>query len=316
LPALALPNRGDAARQGARGRRGEGEEAMVLKLALPKGSLQASTVRLFQRAGYGVTVSERSYYPSVDDPEITAMLIRAQEVSRYVAQEVLDAGITGSDWHLDSGADLVTVAKLVYSKSSAVPCRWVLAVPAESPVHTPQDLRGRRIATELVNVTRCYFERLGVDATIEFSWGATEVKPPELADAIVEITETGSSLRANRLRVVDTVMEVENLLLANRTAWADPWKRRKLESLALLLSGALAAEDKVGLKMNVPRARVDAVLQVITSLRRPTVSPLSDPDWVALETIIDERTVRDIIPQLKLAGAEGIVEYPLNKLVY
>jgi ATP phosphoribosyltransferase len=289
---------------------------MVLKLALPKGSLQASTVRLFQRAGYGITVSERSYYPSVDDPEISAMLIRAQEVSRYVAQQVLDAGITGSDWHLDSGTDLVTVAKLVYSKQSVAACRWVLAVPAESPVQRPEDLRGKRIATELVNVTRCYFEERGIEADIEFSWGATEVKPPELADAIVEITETGSSLRANRLRIVDTVMEVENLLLANHAAWEDPSKRRKLENLALLLKGALAAEDKVGLKMNVPRAKVEAVLQVLTSLRRPTVSPLSDPEWVALETIIDERIVRDIIPRLKFAGAEGIVEYPLNKLVY
>jgi ATP phosphoribosyltransferase len=289
---------------------------MTLKLALPKGSLQASTVRLFQRAGYGVSVSERSYYPVVDDPEISAMLIRPQEVSRYVEQQVLDAGITGSDWHLDSGADLVTVTRLVYSKQGVTPCRWVLAVPADSPFQRPEDLRGKRIATELVNVTRCYFERLGIEVTIEFSWGATEVKPPVLADAIVEITETGSSLRANRLRVIDTVMEVENLLLANRAAWGDPWKRRKLENLALLLGGALAAEDKVGLKMNVPRVRVDAVLEVITALRRPTISPLSDPEWVALETIIDERIVRDIIPQLKLAGAEGIVEYPLNKLVY
>ncbi len=289
---------------------------MPLKLALPKGSLQASTVRLFERAGYNVTVSERSYFPAVDDPELTAMLIRAQEVSRYVEQAVLDAGITGSDWHEDSGADLVTVAKLVYSKQSTQPCRWVLAVPVDSPFQKPKDLCGKRIATELVNVTRRYFERQGVDAAIEFSWGATEVKPPELADAIVEITETGSSLRANRLRVLDTVMEVENLLLANPAAWGDPWKRRKLESLALLLNGALAAQDKVGLKMNVPRARMAAVLEVLTALRRPTVSPLSDPEWVALETILDERVVRDIIPQLKFAGAEGIVEYPLNKLVY
>ncbi len=289
---------------------------MPLKLALPKGSLQASTVRLFQRAGYNVTISERSYFPAVDDPELAAMLIRAQEVSRYVEQAVLDAGITGSDWHQDSGADLVTVAKLVYSKQSSHPCRWVLAVPVDSPFQKPEDLCGKRIATELVNVTRRYFERLGVDAAIEFSWGATEVKPPELADAIVEITETGSSLRANRLRVLDTVMEVENLLLANPAAWGDPWKRRKLESLALLLNGALAAQDKVGLKMNVPRSKMASVLEVLTALRRPTVSPLSDPEWVALETILDERVVRDIIPQLKFAGAEGIVEYPLNKLVY
>ncbi len=289
---------------------------MPLKLALPKGSLQASTIRLFQRAGYAVTVSERSYYPAIDDPELSAMLIRAQEVSRYVEQNVLDCGITGNDWHLDSGADLATVTELVYSKQTMSPCRWVLAVPADSPIKTAQDLRGKRVATELVNVTRRYFEQREVEVEIQFSWGATEVKPPELADAIVEITETGSSLRANRLRIIDTVLDVKNLLLANHDAWADPWKRQKLENLALLLKGALAAEDKVGLKMNVPRAKVDEVLEVLTALRRPTISPLSDPEWVALETIIDERVVRDIIPQLKRVGAEGIVEYALNKLVY
>ena len=288
---------------------------MPLKLALPKGSLQASTVRLFQRAGYEVTVSERSYYPAVDDPEIEAMLIRAQEVSRYVEQRVLDAGITGNDWHLDSGADLVTVTELVYSKQTLQPCRWVLAVPADSPFQSATTSRASGSPPSWSNVTRRYFEERGVTAEIQFSWGATEVKPPELADAIVEITETGSSLRANRLRVIDTVLEVKNLLLANHEAWADPWKRQKLENLALLLRGALAAEDKVGLKMNVPRAQVETVLAVLTALRRPTVSPLSDPEWVALETIIDERVVRDIIPQLKRAGAEGIVEYPLNKLV-
>jgi ATP phosphoribosyltransferase len=289
---------------------------MPLKLALPKGSLQASTVRLFERAGYHISVSERSYYPAVDDREIEAMLIRAQEVSRYVEQGVLDAGITGSDWYMDSGADLVTVAELVYSKQTLSPCRWVLAVPADSPFQKPEDLAGKRIATELVNVTRRYFEARGVPVEVQFSWGATEVKPPTLADAIVEITETGSSLRANRLRVIDTLLEVKNCLLANRNAWADEWKRHKLESLAMLLTGALVAEEKVGLKMNVPRVKVDEVLAVLTALKRPTVSPLTDPDWVALETIIDERTVRDIIPRLKRAGAEGIVEYPLNKLVY
>jgi ATP phosphoribosyltransferase len=289
---------------------------MRLKLALPKGSLQASTLRLFERAGYHISVSERSYYPVVDDPEIEAMLIRAQEVSRYVDQRVLDAGITGSDWHMDSGADLVTVTELVYSKQTFNPCRWVLAVPQDSPVQKPEDLAGKRIATELVNVTRRYFEARRVPVEVQFSWGATEVKPPDLADAIVEITETGSSLRANRLRILDTVLEVKNLLLVNKEAWADDWKRAKLEGLALLLRGALDAEDKVGLKMNVPRGKVDGVLGVLTALRRPTVSPLSDPEWVALETIIDEKTVRDIIPRLKRAGAEGIVEYPLNKLVY
>jgi len=289
---------------------------MPLKLALPKGSLQTSTLRLFERAGYHVSVSERSYYPSVDDSEIEAMLIRAQEVSRYVEQGVLDAGITGSDWYKDSGADLVTVAELVYSKQTFSPCHWVLAVPVDSAFQTPEDLAGKRVATELVNVTRRYFEARGVPVEVQFSWGATEVKPPVLADAIVEITETGSSLRANHLRVIDTLLEVKNCLLANRKAWADEWKRHKLESLAMLLTGALVAEEKVGLKMNVPRAKVDEVLGVLTALKRPTVSPLSDPEWVALETIIDERTVRDIIPRLKRAGAEGIVEYPLNKLVY
>ena len=289
---------------------------MQLKLALPKGSLQSSTLRLFQRAGYNVAVSERSYYPAIDDPEIEAMLIRAQEVSRYVEQRVLDAGITGSDWLADSGADLVTVAELVYSKQTLQPCRWVLAVPQDSPFQKPEDLAGKRIATELVNVTRQYFEKRGVSVEVQFSWGATEVKPPVLADAIVEITETGSSLRANRLRVIDTILEVKNCFVANRTAWEDPWKRQKLDNLSLLLKGALAAEDKVGLKMNVPRASVDAILGVLTALRRPTLSPLADPEWVALETIIDERTVRDILPKLKRAGAEGIVEYSLNKLVY
>jgi ATP phosphoribosyltransferase len=289
---------------------------MRLKLALPKGSLQASTLRLFQRAGYNVAVSERSYYPVFDDPDIESMLIRAQEVSRYVEQEVLDAGITGSDWLADSGADLVTVAELVYSKQTLTPCRWVLAVPQDSPFQKPQDLAGKRIATELVNVTQAYFAKQGVTVETQFSWGATEVKPPVLADAIVEITETGSSLRANRLRIIDTILEVKNCFVANKSAWADPWKRQKLDNLSMLLRGALAAEEKVGLKMNVPRANVDAILAVLTALRRPTLSPLADPEWVALETILDERTVRDIIPQLKRAGAEGIVEYSLNKLVY
>ena len=287
-----------------------------LKLALPKGSLQEQTIRLFKKAGYEITVPERSYYPRIDDPEIEAMLIRAQEVPRYVEEGVLDAGITGNDWLADSGADLVRVADLIYSKQTLHPCRWVLAVPNESPFGRPEDLRGRRIATELVNVTRAYFQERGIPVEVQFSWGATEVKPPVLADAIVEITETGSSLRANNLRVIDTVLEVKNHLLANQAAWDDPWKRQKLENIALLLVGALAAEEKVGLKMNVPRAKVQEILEILTALRRPTVSPLSDPEWVALETVIDERTVRDIIPELKRAGAEGIVEYALNKVVY
>lgn len=289
---------------------------MRLKIALPKGSLQDSTIRLFKKAGYDITVSERSYYPRINDPELESMLIRAQEVARYVEQGVLDAGITGNDWLLDSGANLVNVADLVYSKQTLNACRWVLAVPQDSPVLRAEDLKGKRIATELVNVTRNHFAKLGVPVEVQFSWGATEVKPPILADAIVEITETGSSLRANNLRIVETVMEVKNCLLANPAAWEDPWKRRKLENIALLLTGALAAEDKVGLKMNVPLAKMEAILGILTALRRPTVSQLSDPEWVALETIIDERTVRDIIPELKRAGAEGIVEYPLNKVIY
>ena len=289
---------------------------MRLKIALPKGSLQDSTVRLFKKAGYEITVSERSYYPRINDPELECMLIRAQEVARYVEQGVLDAGITGSDWLMDSGANLVTVADLVYSKQTLNACRWVLAVPQDSPVQRPEDLKGKRVATELVNVTRNHFAKLGVPVEVQFSWGATEVKPPILADAIVEITETGSSLRANNLRIVETVMEVKNSLLANPASWEDPWKRQKLENIALLLTGALAAEDKVGLKMNVPLAKMDGILGILTALRHPTISQLSDKEWVALETIIDERTVRDIIPELKRAGAEGIVEYPLNKVIY
>ena len=287
-----------------------------LRLALPKGSLQEQTVRLFKKAGYEITLSERSYYPRINDPEIETMLIRAQEVSRYVEEGVLDAGITGNDWLLESGADLVRVAELLYSKQSLHPCRWVLAVPADSPFQRAEDLRGKRIATELVRVSQDYFRQRGIPVEVQFSWGATEVKPPVLAEAIVEITETGSSLRANNLRIIETVLQVKNCLLANQAAWADPWKRQKLENIALLLAGALAAEDKVGLKMNVPKAEVEKILEILTALRRPTVSQLSDPDWVALETIIDERTVRDIIPKLKKAGAEGIVEYPLNKVVY
>ena len=289
---------------------------MHLKIALPKGSLQDSTVRLFKKAGYEITVSERSYYPRINDPELECMLIRAQEVARYVEQGVLDAGITGNDWLMDSGANLVTVADLVYSKQTLNACRWVLAVPQDSPVQRPEDLKGKRVATELVNVTRNHFAKLGVPVEVQFSWGATEVKPPILADAIVEITETGSSLRANNLRILETVMEVKNSLLANPASWEDPWKRQKLENIALLLTGALAAEDKVGLKMNVPLAKMDGILGILTALRHPTISQLSDKEWVALETIIDERTVRDIIPELKRAGAEGIVEYPLNKVVY
>ena len=288
---------------------------MRLKLALPKGSLQSSTLRLFQRAGYNVAVSERSYYPVFDDPEIESMLIRAQEVSRYVEQCVLDAGITGSDWLADSEADLVTVAELVYSKQTLQPCRWVLAVPQDSPFQRAEDLAGKTIATELVRVTKAYFDARKVDVDVEFSWGATEVKPPVLADAIVEATETGSTLRANRLRIIDTLMESNTQLIANEKTLADSWKKTKLDNIALLLKAAIEAQGKVGIMLNVRKADLQKILDLLPSLQGPTVSSLSDPDWVAVNTIIEEKTVRDLIPKLKAAGGQGIVEYPLNKIV-
>jgi ATP phosphoribosyltransferase len=290
--------------------------ALLLKLGLPKGSLQESTFRLFRKAGFVISANERSYYPGIDDPELEGMLIRAQEMSRYIEEGVLDAGITGNDWILDNHSQVEIVADLVYSKQTLSPCRWVLAVPDDSPFQKPQDLAGKRIATELVHVTADYFSKLGITADIEFSWGATEVKPPVLADAIVEITETGSSLRANKLRIMDTVLEVKNQLIANKSAWADPGKRQKIENIAMLLKGALLAEGKVGLKMNIAKVNVEQVMTVLESLKNPTISQLSDPEWIALEVIIDERKVRDIIPQLKRAGAQGIVEYPLNKVIY
>ncbi|NLY75508.1 MAG: ATP phosphoribosyltransferase [Firmicutes bacterium] len=288
----------------------------ILKLGLPKGSLQESTFRLFKKAGFNIMANPRSYYPAIDDPELEGMLIRAQEMSRYVEEGVLDVGITGNDWILDNHSDVITVADLVYSKQTLNPCRWVLAVPNDSPFQKPEDLAGKRIATELIHVTEDYFRRLGVKAEIEFSWGATEVKPPVLADAIVEITETGSSLKANKLRIIDTVLTVKNQLIANKTAWEDEWKRQKIENIAMLLKGALIAEGKAGLKMNVAKRDMDQVLAILDSLKNPTISTLSDPEWVALEVIIDESKVRDIIPRLKRAGAQGIVEYPLNKVIY
>lgn len=287
-----------------------------LKLGLPKGSLQDSTLRLFKKAGYNISVSERSYYPAIDDPELETMLIRAQEMSRYVEEGVLDAGITGNDWILDNHSQVVSVADLLYSKQSLNPCRWILAVPNDSSFQKAADLDGKRVATELLHVTADYFAKFGVKPEIEFSWGATEVKPPVLADAIVEITETGSSLRANKLRIIDTVLEVKNQFIANAKAWEDPWKRQKIENLAMLLKGGLLAEGKVGLKMNVEKGDMDKVLKILDSLKKPTISQLSDPDWVALEVISDERVVRDLIPQLKRAGAQGIVEYPLTKVIY
>ena len=288
----------------------------ILKLGVPKGSLQESTVRLFGKAGYQIIVSSRSYRPYIDDDEIECLMFRAQEMARYVERGVLDVGLTGKDWILENDADVVEVADLVYSKTTAKAYRWVLAVPEDSDVQSVKDLEGKRIATELVQATKRYLERHGVNAEVEYSWGATEIKAPLLVDAIVEGTETGSTLRANRLRIVDTVAESTAKLIANRQAWADPWKRDKIETLAMLLKGALEAGGQVGLKMNVPRDKLEQVSQQLPSLHTPTISNQVDQGWVALEVIIDEHTVRDLIPELKKAGAEGIIEYPLNKVIY
>ncbi|MDP9170836.1 MAG: ATP phosphoribosyltransferase [Acidobacteriota bacterium] len=288
---------------------------MKLKLGIPKGSLENATIDLFRRAGFNITTSSRSYFPVVDDPEMECMLIRAQEMARYVEDGILDAGLTGLDWVAEVGADVEAVADLIYAKQSFGKVRWVLAVPETSPVQSVKDLQGKIIATELVATTKRYLEKNGVTAKVEFSWGATEVKPPELADAIVEVTETGSSLRANKLRIVETVLESNTQLIANKTSWADPWKRARLEDLKLLLDGAIAALGKVGLMLNVHKNNLTAVLNVLPALKRPTVSHLSDGEWLAVNTILDESTVRTIIPRLKQAGGEGIVEYPLNKIV-
>ncbi len=288
----------------------------ILKLGLPKGSLQEATFTLFRKAGYRFVVhSSRSYFPATDDPELEAMLLRPQEMARYVADGVLDAGLTGHDYVLESGADVAEVAELTYSKATARPYRWVLAVPGDSPIQVPADLQGKRIATELVNVTRQYLRRHNVEASVEFSWGATEVKVPYLADAIVEGTETGNTLRAHGLRIVDTLLESTTRLIANHAAHQDPWKRQKMENIALMLRGALGAEGMVGLKMNVPKANLQDVIAILPAMKNPTVSPLADGAWVALETILPETTVRDLIPKLKRAGAEGLVEYPLNKVI-
>ena len=289
--------------------------AQVLKFGIPAGSLQEATAELFHQAGYRITFRSRSYYPEIDDPEIECILIRAQEMARYVQDGVMDAGLTGHDWIVENRAQVVEVAELVFSKVSRRPVRWVLAVPEDSPITVPQDLQGKHIATEAVNLTTDYLERHGVEASVEFSWGATEVKPPRLADAIVEVTETGSSLRANNLRVVDTIVESTPRLIANKTAWKDDWKRRKLENMALMLRGAMAAEGKVGLMMNVPRDKIDCVVAVLPALQKPTLSGLVNGDWIAVNTVIDESVVRDLIPRLKEAGASGIVEYPLSKII-
>ncbi len=290
-------------------------EIRKLRLGIPKGSLQDATVQLMARAGYNLQLSSRSYFPAIDDPEIECMLIRAQEMARYVQDGILDLGLTGRDWVLENDARVETLADLVYAKQSFSKVRWVLAVPEASPVRSVRDLEGKVIATELVGVTKRYLERNQVKATVEFSWGATEVKPPVLADAIVEVTETGSSLRANQLRIVETVLESNTQLIAWPPALKDSWKAEKIATLKLLLEAAIAAYGLVGLMLNVQRGRLDAVLGVLTALRQPTIASLSDPDWVAVNTVIEERKVREILPRLKAAGAQGIVEYPLNKMV-
>ncbi len=287
----------------------------ILTLGIPAGSLQEATAQLFAKAGYQIRFRSRSYYPSIDDAEIECILIRAQEMARYVQDGVMDAGLTGHDWIVENGAQVVEVAELVFSKVSRKPVRWVLAVPEDSPIREPADLAGKHIATEGVNLTRDYLKRHNVEAHVEFSWGATEVKPPRLADAIVEVTETGSSLRANNLRVVDTILVSTPRLIANQTSWEDPWKREKIENIALMLRGAMAAEGKVGMMMNVPKDSLDAVLNILPALQQPTISSLSDEGWTAVNTIIDETVVRDIVPRVRAAGAVGIVEYPLNKII-
>jgi ATP phosphoribosyltransferase len=287
-----------------------------LKLGIPKGSLQDSTVELFARAGWRISVSSRSYYPTIDDSGIECMLVRAQEMARYVEHGGLDCGLTGNDWIIESGADVQEVTELVYSKTSLGRVRWVLAVAEDSAFQSVKDLQGKVIATEAVRITEKYLERNGVKARVEFSWGATEVKVPKLADAIVEITETGSSLRANRLRIVETLLESSTRFIANRAALQDPWKREKIEGLAMLLDGAIKAYSRVGLLLNVRRDDLDKVIATLPALRNPTISQLSDPNWVAINTIVEEKTVRQLIPKLKAARAEGIVEYPLNKVVY
>jgi len=288
---------------------------MKLKLGLPKGSLEKATIELFRRAGFVITTTSRSYFPHVDDPEIECMLIRAQEMARYVEDGHLDCGITGHDWVQESEADVAVIADLVYAKASFAKVRWVLAVPEASPIQSVADLEGRLVATELVGSTKRWLAENGVTARVEFSWGATEAKLPELADAIVEVTETGSSLRANKLRIVDTMLESNTQLIANRAALADDGKKKKIEDIRMLLDGAIAALDMVGLKLNVQDASLAQVLDVLPALHKPTISSLSDEGWHAVETILSEKTVREIIPRLKEAGAEGIVEYPLNKIV-
>jgi len=287
----------------------------VLKLGLPKGSLQESTLKLFRKAGYHISISSRSYYPTVDDPDIEAMLIRAQEMAGYVEAGILDCGLTGRDWILEQNASVQEVAELIYAKEGLRPVKWVIAVPFDSKIKTVRDLNGKRIATELVGFTKRYLKSKRVKADVDFSWGATEVKPPHLADAIVELTETGTSLKANNLRIIDTILESSTRFISNRKAWSDKWKRQKMENIVMLLKGALAAEEKVGLKMNVSARYLKRVMSLLSAMHSPTISALSDQGWYALEVMINEKVVRDLIPKLKKAGATGIVEYPLKKVI-
>ncbi len=286
-----------------------------LRLGLPKGSLEASTFKMFEKAGFKIKKTGRSYFPAIDDEEIEPVLMRAQEIARYVEDDILDAGITGKDWVMENNAKVVEIADLVYSKQAMRPVKWVLAVPKDSKIKGPKDLQGKRISTEVVGITKRYLKKHGVTADVEFSWGATEAKPPILADAIVEVTETGSSLKANNLRIVDVIMESTTKFIVNKKSWKDKWKNNKCQEMVMLLKGALLAEEKVGLKMNVKRDDLEALLNILPALKNPTISPLSDGDWIALDTIVDERLVREIIPVLKKNGASGIIEYPLNKII-
>jgi len=288
----------------------------ILKLGIPKGSLEEATVNLFAKAGYSIKIKSRSYFPSIDDNEIECMLIRAQEIARYVENGVLDAGLTGKDWIQENRADVVEIADLVYSKTSSRPVRWVLAVPNESPIQSVKDLQGKRIATEAVNMTIDYLKKHGVTADVEFSWGATEVKPPKLVDAIVEITETGSSLRANNLRIIETLMESNTKFVMNKEAYNDPWKKKKVERLVLMLKSAMAANGKVGLMMNVPKDKLDEVMKMLPEGKKPTIAELTDSKWVDLTVILEEKLVREIAPNLKTIGVEEIVEYSINKIIH
>ena len=293
-----------------------GLDEKVLKIGLPKGSLEESTFRLLAKAGYHFSVSSRSYFPSIEDDELQAILIRAQEIAKYVQDGVFDVGLTGKDWILENRADVVEVTSLSYAKSTMRPVRWVLAVPNDSEIKSVKDLEGKRISTEIVNLTEDWLKENGVTAEVEFSWGATEVKAPTLVDAIVEITETGGSLRANNLRIVDELLTSRTMLIANKQSWENPAKRDKIENMAMMLQGALQSEGKVGLKMNLPKANLDQVMAKLPALKKPTVSPLYGEEWFAIEIIIEEKIVRNIIPELKKAGAQDIIEYPLNKVIY